>query len=339
MSLWKKLLAVAALFVATSAQAVVPSICTGKLYNPLTDTDWNNVFPITIAGVPMGAGTNPINPLMAAMPPVCVCPTIFGFPFVGVGVTYWQPTFVAEVEHRPGCLSSLGGINILPGYSMLHSEQSAPGAHRNKATNRMQVHFYQYPLFSMLEMMKTVWCKAPSGTFNLAYITEVDPLWQDDLWGAVFAPESALFSNPIAQAACSVDAVAASGGLPLDAMFWCAGSWGSVYPLSGNSQHSGDAFTMNNQVLSKFMARHHRMGLQWQTIGPTAICFSHPNPIWVKSQYRFNQVGPIPRYGRAVAPGDTGRMFTFPPVANVPTQENTINLIWQGQQCCLKLIP
>jgi conjugal transfer pilus assembly protein TraU len=338
MTLWKKLIAAAALLAASSAQAVVPAICDGKLFNPLTDADWNNVFPITIAGVPLGAGTNPINPLMAAMPPVCVCPTIFGFPFVGIGVTYWQPLLVAEIERRPGCLSSLGGINVLPGYSMLHSEQSVGGAGRGKSTNRMQVHLYSYPLFSMLDMMKTVACKAPSG-FNLAYVTEVDPLWQDDAWGAVFAPEAALFANPIAQAACAVDAVASAMGMPLDAMFWCAGSLGGVYPLTGNSQHSGDPFTLNNQVLSKFMARHHRMGLQWQTIGPTAICFSHPNPVWVKSQYRFNQVGPIPRRGRSVAPGDSGKLYQFPPVTNIPTQEHTINLIWQGQQCCLKPIP
>lgn len=338
MSLWKKLLAVAALLIASSAQAVVPTVCNGKLFNPLTDTDWNNLFPITIAGVRLGTSINPINPLMAAMPPVCVCPTVLGFPFIGIGVTYWQPLYVAETEHRPGCLSSLGGINVLPGYSMLHSEQSTNNENMGKSTNRMQVHFYSYPVFGMLEMMKSVACKAPSG-FSLSYVTEIDPLWQDDLWGAVFAPESALFANPIAQAACAFDMVAATLGIPLDAMFWCAGAWGGTYPLTGNSQHSGDPFAMNNQVLAKFMARQHRMGLQWQTIGPTAICSSHPNPVWVKSQYRFNQVGPISRRGRSVATGDSGKLYQFPPVTNIPTQEQTINLIWQGQQCCLKPIP
>jgi conjugal transfer pilus assembly protein TraU len=338
MSLWKKLIAAATLLVASTAQAVVPTMCTGRLFNPLTDADWNNIFPITIAGVPLGAGTNPMNPLMAAMPPVCVCPTILGIPFVGIGVTYWQPTYLAEIEHRPGCLSSLGGINVLPGYSMLQSEQTVNHENRGKSTNRMQVHFYTYPLFGMLEMMKSVSCNNPSG-FNLGYVTEVDPLWQDDLWGAVFAPESAVFANPIAQMACAVDAVSASAGYPQDALFWCSGSMGGVYPLTGNSQHSGDPFTLNNQVMSKFLARHHRMGLQWQTIGPTAICSSHPNPVWVKSQYRFNQVAPIPRKGRAVAPGDNGKLFQFPPVTNLPTQEQTVNLIWQGQQCCLKPIP
>jgi conjugal transfer pilus assembly protein TraU len=323
----------------TLASAVPPAVCNGPVFNPITSTDWNNMFPITIAGAVLSTNTNTVAPLMAAMPPVCVCPTIlFGMPFVGIGVTYWQPTYVSEIERRPGCLNSLGGVSVLSAYSSLHSELAHGTSGANKATNRMQVHWYEYPLFSMLEMMTSLSCKSTTG-FNLAYVTEVDPLWQDDLWGAIFSPESALFSNPVATAACAVDSVASNFDFPMDPLFWCAGSWGTVYPMTGNSQHTGVPFTMNNQIQAKFIARNHRMGLQMQTIGPSAICFSHPNPIWIKSQYRYNQVAPIPRRGRAVVTGSTGLFFQFPPITNVPTQEHTTNLIWQGQQCCLKAIP
>ena len=338
MNFFKSLLLIAALLLGSVAQAQVPSICSGTLFNPLTDTDWNNLFPITIAGVEVPGGGNSDPPLMKAMPPICTCPTVFGFPMIGIGVTYWQPLFISEVERRPGCLSSLGGVNVLPGYSMLHSEQSANGEKESNEVNRMQVHWYEYPVFGLLEMMKDVSCTGSSG-FNLAYLTEVDPLWQDDLWGAVFTPESAIFANPVATLACSVDAVASTLDYPMDSMFWCAGSWGNTYPMTGNSSHSGDPFTMNNQLQAKFIARNHRMGLGWQTIGPSAICSSHINPVWVKSQYRYNQVAPVIRKGRAVVTGSSGKVFQFPPVTNMPTQEHTINLIWQGQQCCLKPIP
>lgn len=335
----KRLAATLILGLSASAHAIVPAICTGQWYNPITDTDWNNIFPITIAGVQLTNGSNTNPPLMNSMPPICVCPTVFGFPFVGIGVTYWQPTYISEIERRPGCLSSLGGIQALSGYSMLHSEQTtSDNNHTGETSNRMQVHWYEYPVASMLEIMKSVTCKSSSG-FNLAYVTEVDPLWQDDLWSAIFSPESALFANPIAVASCAVDAVASSFSTPLDAMFWCAGTWGQVYPLAGNSSHTGDPFTMNNQIQAKFIARSHRMGLMFQTIGPSAVCSSHPNPIWVKSQYRYNQVAPVQRRGRAVVTGDYGRLFQFPPVTNPPTMEHTVNLIWQGQQCCLKGIP
>lgn len=342
MKLLKKLLLAAALALPTlvSAQSIPASLCTGQFFNPMSDPDWNNIFPITIAGAQMTSGGNTVTPLMAMMPPVCTCPTIFGFPMVGIGITYWQPMYISELERRPGCLSSLGGVSVLGGsYALLHSEQSTSYDNTGKAANRMQVHWYEYPLFAMLDMMKSVACVSGTSGVNLAYITEVDPLWQDDAWGAVFTPEAALFSNPVATAACAFDSTTASLGLPMDVMFWCAGTWGNLYPLTGNSSHTGDPFNMNNQLQGKFIARSHRMGLMWQTIGPTAICSAHPNPVWVKSQYRFNQVAPIPRKGRAVVTGDLGKLFQYPPVTNAPTQEHTTNLIWQGQQCCLKPIP
>jgi conjugal transfer pilus assembly protein TraU len=342
MKSWKKLLAISLLSLSASAFSFtgaipLPSVCTGKIFNPLTDTDWNNMFPISIAGAQIrgGGATNP--PLMMAVPPVCVCPTIFGFPLPGIMITYWQPLYISEIERRPGCLPSLGGVNILPAYSMLASEQTVNNYGKSKEVNRMQVHWYEYPVFGMLSMMASVWCRNPAG-FNLAYVTEIDALWQDDQWSAIFTPEAVLFSNPIATAACAVDAVASNLAYPLDALFWCAGSWGNIYPLAGNSNHSGVPFTMNNQLQAKFIARNHRVGAGWQTIGPTAICSSHPNPIWIKSQYRYNQVAPINRRGLPVVTGSSG-MFQFPPITNVPTQEHTVNLIWQGQQCCLKLIP
>jgi conjugal transfer pilus assembly protein TraU len=348
MNFFKALLVLAALYAGTSptpaqAQEQTPTIgaatCLGKWFNPVTDTDWNNMFPITIAGVPFTTGGNSNPPLMAAMPPICTCPTIIGIPWVGIGITFWQPMYVAEIERRPGCLSSMGGISTLAGYSLLASNQSVSDSNNTgDAANRMQVHWYEYPIASMLEMLENLQCKNTNG-FNLAYMTEIDSLWQDDLWGGVFSPESSLFASPLAHAACAVDAVASSLDYPLDALFWCAGAWGNVYPLTGNSSHSGDPYTLNNQIQAKFIARNHRTGLAWQTIGPSAICGSHPNPIWVKSQYRYDQVGPINRRGRAVVTGSNGKLFQFPPVTHVPTQEHTINLIWQGQQCCAKGIP
>ena len=330
-------LALATLVAAPAAAFAFDAVCNGKMFNPVADVDWNQALPITVAGarVQSGVGTNPV--LMEAMPPVCVCPSIlFGIPLPGIGVTYWEPLSLIEVERRPGCLSSLGGLSVLPSFGMLHSEVQADEAETSQ-TSRMQIHQYQYPLFSMLNVLPNTWCRN-AGSFELGYMTEIDYLWQDDMWGGVLTPETALFANPIAQAACTVDAVAANLNYPLDALFWCAGSWGGTYPLTGNSGHGTLGFTRNNQLAAKFIARTARLGLEWQTIGPTAICTAHPNPVIVKSQYRFDQVQPIPRFGRSVTLGSLG-LGQVPPVENVPTQEHTVNLIWQGKQCCLKVIP
>lgn len=305
--------------------------CHGEFFNPISDVDWNNMYPITILGARIGKGTNP--PLMYVSP-VCVCPGPFGIPSYGIGITFWEPLFIAEIERTPGCMASLGGEMVLDDYSTLQSEQVNEGDDGGPVS-RMQMHWYEYPIMAMLDMMKSYGCFSTSG-FNLMYMTEIDSTWQDDEWAAVFAPEATLFTSTLAQFSCSIDAVASAAGLTLDAMFWCAGSWGGVYPLSGNAGHTNSNFTSNNLVLSKFIARQSRIGLQWQTIGPTATCFSHPNPIWLKSQYRVNQVGPLKRKGNPVVIGDPGLM-QFPTISNTPTREHTTNLIWQGQQCCARL--
>lgn len=318
----------------TGSSGSASASCHGKFFNPFSDMDWNLAFPITVMGVPMGGSFSP--PLMYE-PPVCVCPGPFGIPSFGIGITYWEPLYVSEIQRTPGCLSTLGGVTILDSYISLHGEHEGGSDFSNSGTTtRMQGHWYQYPVFSLLEMMQEMGCKTTSGV-ALGYITEIDPTWQDDSWGAIFTPEAVLFSNPIAQAACAIDAVSSQVGLPFDPLFWCAGGWGPMYPLTGNSQPGNGPFLTNGQIQAKFMARLHRLGLLWQTIGPTALCFSHPNPVMTKSQYRINQVGPIPRRGVAPPPviGTQGAQLS-PPVANTPTLESTDNLIWQGQQCCAR---
>ena len=304
--------------------------CQGRFFNPITDANWNDMFPISVAGVKMG--TN-IDPPWMYVPPLCVCPGIFGIPSPGIGITFWEPLYVVEIEKSPGCLSTLGGIQILPNYAQLGSEKVNvdSGGH----TNRMQVHEYQYPIFAMLDIIKGLACKTTSG-FQVAWITEPDFLWQGGPWSAVLSPEAALFSNPLAQAACGADAAATEAAFPIDFLFWCAGQWGSTYPLDGNAQNGNSDWTTNGQVLSKFLARQMRLGLIWQTIGPTAICFSHPNPVWIKSQFKVNQIFPVPLKGRSVTIGRS-QYQTLPGVTNYPTHESSAYLIWQGQQCCARL--
>jgi len=321
------------------AQATAPTAaaskaaCRGKMFNPMGDPDWNDAFPITIMGAPMGGNANP--PLMY-VPPVCVCPGIFGIPSYGVGVSYWQPMYLGEVQKIAGCSSSLGGKMLFNGYSGENSNEAyfdegqTSGGH-----TLMQFHWYEYPLFSELDMFKSMACRSSTG-YNLAYSSEVDPTWQNDLWAGIYSPEAGLFANLVAQMACGVDSIASNVAFPVDALFWCAGTWGGVYPMSGNSNQSVGAFYVNNLVMAKFLARQARLGLAWQTIGPDAICAAHPNPIWIKSEYRVDQVGPIPRYGAPLVIGAAPIKQAPYMITNSPGLDYTVNLIWQGQECCIR---
>ncbi|WP_308873999.1 TraU family protein [Thiothrix subterranea] len=93
----------------TAAQAA-EATCTGKFANPITDICWSCIFPLTIGGAKvMDMGQeDTANPGGA----VCACGTK-----VGLKVGFWKPVRQVEVVRKPFCLTSLGGIDLDPGFA------------------------------------------------------------------------------------------------------------------------------------------------------------------------------------------------------------------------------
>jgi conjugal transfer pilus assembly protein TraU len=335
------LVAVASLFAslhsnaaATADAAAGQKSCYGKMYNPMSDTNWNNVFPITVFGAPFGGNSNP--PLLY-MPPICICPTyLWGTPGPGIGVTYWQPMYIQEIERSPGCLSSLGAKEILTSYKAQGSEKANDDSDSGGTVSRMNVHWYHYPVFAMLDMFGKVVCRN-AAIFDLAYVTEIDPTWHNDLWGIIFTPEANLFKTPVLQSVCAIDAIASTFGFPLDPLFWCAGTWGPLTPYTGNAQQTNSGQSSNGLIAAKFLARHSRVGAMLGTIGPQAICFAVPQPILIKSGYRFNHFWPTrPVVSRPLYIGQSEFVWGLLPPANFPVMESTATLIFRGTQCCIR---
>lgn len=380
---------------ARPALAVDPA-CHGKVFNPVTDPNWNDFFPVTIMGLTMGGGGGSSSnnsgsgsasgggassggtssggsssggssgsgssgsgssvqqgiegsianatgqtgdPPTMHEPAVCTCPDAFGLPYIGIGITYWMPAYIAEVEREPGCLATLGGLSILPSYRMEASEQSrGQGSDQGDQSSRMQVNWYHYPIFKVLEMFTSYFCHSSSDRFALAYMTPIDPTWQNDLWGAIFNPEGILFANPLGQAACAVDAVASSFYYPIDALFWCAGTWGSIYPLSGTAPDDNSAQSSNGLILSKFIARESRIGALLGTVTDYNKCSPHYTPVWIKTQFRVDPIGPVTTHGAPIYVGKSEFLWGLLPPANYPTHESSSYLIWNGTQCCMKIV-
>ena len=174
-----------------------------------------------------------------------------------------------------------------------------------------------------------------NGDYALAYITELDPTWQNDAWGAIYSPETTIFANKLAQASCALDAVAASAQHPLDAMFWCAGSWGGIYPLTGNANASVGRIQSAELEGAKLIARLSRIGMLWDSVGPWAMCSPVPMPIWIKSEFSIDPVYPIISRGNGMAIGAAPISWLYSPVQSYPAYENINQVIFQEQQCCL----
>jgi conjugal transfer pilus assembly protein TraU len=169
-------------------------------------------------------------------------------------------------------------------------------------------------------------------SFDVAYMTELDPMWGDDALTFILNPEALLFSNPIAQAACSADCIKSSLSTPFDELFWCAGCQGSMYPLDGHIQ--GHVGSIQSALLAteRFIYKMHREGLAFGTIGSEALCQKYPMPVMKKSQYRSQLVVPVPsdcyQFGKTTTLYESGKEIPI-------TGEDFGFLIWRKRNCCV----
>lgn len=321
-----------------AASPASAATCHGRqlLVEAVSDTNWNDMFPVVIGGT-IDVPAEPQPPIIRE-PPVCVCPRPpYGQPTPGVGVTYWAPEYLAEVTRSPGCLVGLGGQDVLGGAFANQTGGQRGGASGIGAASGslLQAHWYIYPLFQMISASINSMCFNSTSPFSLAAMTELDPTWHNDLWAAILAPESSLFANPVMQSACLVDAASTAVAFPIDALFWCAGSWADgIYPFSGNTNSQQSDQQANMLLLTKFLALQARVGLILDTVGPQAICFAVPNPILLKSQFRVDPLYPLPQYGAPIYIGQTEMRWGDIPPANFPMNQDSVYLMWIAHQCC-----
>ncbi len=263
--------------------------CVGRFVNPITDVCWRCMFPITIGSTPVFHGDVPDTP--NPHQPLCVCQDGV-VPRVGITLGFWEPSRLVDVTRHPFCFVNLGGVTLqASGTVRAGAVRSRTASGRN--VSFYQVHWYVYPLLTWLNLITDATC-VEKGNFDVAYITELDPSWNDDELAFILNPEAILFANPIAQTACAADCVAASAHLPLDTLFWCAGCQGSMYPLTGHVQDDEGGPQASALLVERMTFKLHRQGLLWGTYGGKALCHQYPMPIMDKSMYRSQIMYPIP---------------------------------------------
>ena len=153
--------------------------------------------------------------------------------------------------------------------------------------------FYTNPVLYWLEVVTDFPC-LERGSFDLAYLTEVDPLWNDDELTLILNPDAVLFANPIAIAACAADCVAATVGFGLNTLFWCAGCQGGLYPMDGHVQYHMGGVRTAALLAQRLTAKMHRELIAWGWHGSRGLCGPYFEPIMDKSSYKTNLTYPIP---------------------------------------------
>jgi conjugal transfer pilus assembly protein TraU len=257
----------------------------------------HQVFPIKIGGLQITPSFGNEDFTEGSSFPICYC----GWR-VGLKIQFWEPLAIGEATMLPMCFPTFGVQLPFPGVvgtSNIGQQETSTGATSDVQMdlNSYQAHYIKYPLFMILNIFTDLTCIELSG-FDIGYFTEIDPTWQNDMWATLLFPESYLVSNFLAQLACIPDAVTAQFGKPLDPLFWCMGSWGSVYPVSQNTSHTTNV-TASAATIAKLIMKLHREGLLWGTYGSgQGVCKKLPMPIWRKSQYNMFPLWPKMRAKR-----------------------------------------
>jgi conjugal transfer pilus assembly protein TraU len=309
--------------------------CQGRFVNPLTDICWSCLFPMTIGGANVSGGGFEDTPNPSGF--ICMCPKPpLNLPTPGVPISFWEPARLVDVTRTPYCLINMGGIQLAGGNRMQGRGSVADKGHSGGLKRSFyQVHWYVYPVIYWLELLTDFAC-LERASFDVAYLTELDPLWNDEETGFILNPEAVLFGNPIAQAACAADCGLASVGFPNDALFWCGGCQGSLYPFSGTIPAHVGGVQASLLAVQRMMAKLHRELLLHGTMGKEGQCQKYPMPIIKKTQYKTQMVYPVPSTGRGGC-HPLGRSETlWASGKEFPYQgEDFGYLIWRKRSCCI----
>ncbi len=271
--------------------AVTEALCKGPGMNPATDVCWNCIFPIKIGGVTVYPNTSGSpDPPDAANSPACVCPAPPPIYYrYGIPISFWEPKALVETVKEPFCSPALGGstgssLGFAAGAGSDHSQGSQTDIY-----TFAQVHYIKFPVWAVLQLLTDLTC-FQSGGFDVLFMSEVYPLWSNDTLAAIQNPDAALFANYLSQTACAADGAAANTWLPLNALYWCMGSWGSAFPLTGHITEETDT-QANAGLAARVNFLLSRLGMV-QDCGVN-MCGCVPTPVWVKTNYRFHVSKPV----------------------------------------------
>ncbi|MDL1978027.1 MAG: TraU family protein [Deltaproteobacteria bacterium] len=266
--------------------------CEGELINPM-DVCWQCIFPIKIGGQKMGSASQPDNPDCPAKEVLCACQ--YGeYERYGVTFAMWEPARLIETVKDPWCFPSLDmDLGDSSGGGSSSSDAELRGGTESMGNQEVtrtfaQAHYWGFYAYQMMEEDINKSCWEDTG-YKLLYMTEIDPLWNDDYTAALIMPEATLFTDKDIQLSCMVDSISSNLWLSSPILFWCMGSWGSAYPMTGHNNDE-DYVQANNGIAARML---YKMARENMLLDPgVLLCYAVSTPIWIKWHYRMQIAQP-----------------------------------------------
>lgn len=306
--MWRSILVIAALLLGGGhgqAHAETMKLACSS-YNPLEtmfkDVCWSGMFPFKLMGATMIAGKSG-EPADRTNKIICACGGDLSkgqLPRIGFTVGFWAPSKILDVTRRPYCLPSLGGME-LPFASVGFLNGGANMGRSDKHEAFANWTLYTFPIIYMLRLIDDGACPADGMTeFDLLQSSPMFPNWNDAIgrYTTFINPEMLLFTGVQAMFAMPVDGVASTLGSPMNNLFWVAGTWGNMYPITGFFGNGVGRMVDPVQFTSltgvRALSMLHRLGLLNETIGNDNLCERNPRYIIRKDAYRWQFLAPSP---------------------------------------------
>ena len=300
----------------------------------LSDFCLECIFPIAIGPVKQGSVHLPDTDPNTEM--FCLCHQGI-IPTMGLRMSYWEPIGIVEVTRTPGCFPNLWGMQ-LPFDRKKIAGVDQPGG--SLSSSFYHVHYYTYPILSRLMPQFFDGSCHTKEDFDLLYTSEGDATWSDAIASNRLFPESTVFADPLravmGEAACSTDALSAEIGLPIDKLYYCAGSQGFMYPLTGFVSAHTSFVQAATLLAERVVFKLHRLGRISDT-DSHHVCGTHIDWLMKKSRYRYQMLYPIHQpicapFGRSTLTWNKNnrRLHDMSKIGDV-----AVFLIWRKKNCCV----
>lgn len=287
------------------------------------------LFALLITPVSPGQAAVPFNPvtdidyseIKYKVTGICICIKHWKIK-IGIVIQFWEPFALIDTSHEAFYSAALG--TSFGSQPLLSGDNQSQDATSSNDENFAQAHAY-------LLFIYPYW---PCSRWDYgAWYTEVDPTWQTDTLSAILTPESALVANYASQVACTADGAAANVGFPIDSLYWCVGSGGSLFPITGHV-HADDIVQANSTTASRLIFRLCRLGM---ICDPYAKCGCTFTPIWVKSHYKMAAVRPSIRDVKVIGKSSmTYDIGLDPPLVggSMGPSDEFLWVVYRKQRCC-----
>jgi conjugal transfer pilus assembly protein TraU len=270
--------------------------CTGHFLNVLTEICWDCLFPVTVAGASLdlsgtsGTSWDYDSGAGNGLAGLCICK---GTLTAGVVTSFWEPMYLMDVSPTPGCMVNLGIQVPMP----INANQYGTVSNSLGETGRSMsgfghVNLYLNPILTVAGFLYSSPC-LDSRSFDIPWISVMDPSWADDQLTLITQPWSFAFGDMTSALATGPDAVAANVSYGIKELFWVAGAWGSIFPTNGTVSAYKTPEQLSHLLVTRILAKNHALGLMQSTAGQDALeacgVFGIPEFVMDKRQYKISR--------------------------------------------------